>query len=91
MKLECEAYRALCELSKFTINGINAHYDDFGTKEDRDPKSAPDYCCADMRFIPYPSINLEALKKYNITSEEYNEVCKILEDKLSFGACGWCE
>ena len=38
-----------------------------------------------IKTIPLENINP------NITDEEYNEVCNVLEEKLSWGSCGWCE
>lgn len=89
MTLKIKAYSALCELKTFTINGVDAEYEDFGTKEDRNPMSAEPYCCADMRFIPDLPTD-EVLKKYGITVNEYDEVCDRLNQELSFGRCGWC-
>ena len=89
MNKEIEVYSALCSLSVFEINGITADYDDFGVKEDISPETAADYSCGDMHFTPKLATS-EILKKYNINVDEYNEICEELEDKLSFGSCGWC-
>ena len=89
MNLVCKPYTALCRLEVFTINGIKANYEDFGTKEDRSPETAEEYGCGNMRFISFPS-TLEVLQKYSITEKDYQDVCEILEDKLSFRECGWC-
>ena len=32
----------------------------------------------------------EILHKYNITEEEYYEICDELENKLHVGHCEWC-
>lgn len=32
----------------------------------------------------------EILRKYSINKKEYDEICKKLEEGLSFGSCGWC-
>lgn len=89
MTLELEVYKALCETSKFIINGIYADYDDFGEKYDRCPGRAEPYACANMQFTRY-SPKKEVLDKYGITEAEYEEICDELENKLSFGCCGWC-
>ena len=89
MKYEILDYGALCELATFTINSKNADYDDFGDKYDNDTENAEDYGCGDMRFFPKPAAE-EILTKYNISLDEYNILTKELEDKLSFGSCGWC-
>ena len=44
-----------------------------------------------MTFTRYTVPMLGIKEKYNITDEEYNEVCNVLEEKLSWGSCGWCE
>lgn len=89
MEVEMIVYEALCELKKFTINGIEADYEDFGEKYDHDRENAEDYACGDMRFDPKLATQ-EILDKYKITTDDYNKICEELEDKLSFGSCGWC-
>jgi len=89
MKLELEIYNAMCATSIFVINGINADQEDFGTQGDNDPDEAEPYGCGNMVFERV-SPSSEVLKKYNITKEEYSEVCDKLEAGLSFGECGWC-
>jgi hypothetical protein len=89
MELKIEVYGCLCELKEFVINGIDANYDDFGSKGDEDSENAEDYGCGDMRFTGSPSTK-EILDKYKITEEEYQEIVSKLEDALSFGSCGWC-
>jgi hypothetical protein len=84
--IECR--NALCSLSEFTINGIEADWSDFGDKDDHDPDNAEDYGCGDMRFTPTPP-TAEILNKYGITEDQYNTICEEL-DVLSFGNCGWC-
>ena len=89
MKLEVKAYGALCSLSTFEINGIKAEADDFGDQEDEDKENAEDYGCGNMKFRRNTSTE-KTLEKYNISRDEYAEVCDRLEDLLSFGQCGWC-
>lgn len=89
MEIKCEAYHCLCALSVFEINDVNADYEDFGGKEDRNPWDAEDYCCGDMRFEGKEATQ-EILEKYKITLDEYNDICDLLKEKLSFGACCWC-
>ena len=89
MKLALEVFDRLCELCLFEINGVSADYDDFGEKYDRNEEIADDYGCGDMRFTP-KLCTQEILDKYKINVYEYNEICKQLEEKLSFGNCGWC-
>lgn len=90
MKLELKVYDCFCATKVFRINGIEARYEDFGDKQDIDWMNAPDYCCANMQFIPCKPTE-EILNKYGITVDEYTEVCNKLKDGLSFGSCGWCE
>lgn len=89
MKLTIEVYGGFCSLIKFEINGKSADYDEFGKKYDHDTENALDYGCGDMRF-ERSEATTEVLEKYGITKDEYSEICDELEDKLSFGRCGWC-
>lgn len=89
MDLKLEVYGALCECSEFKINGINADYDDFGDKYDDDAGNAQEYGCGNMHFHPKRPTP-EILDKYKINLEEYNKIADELEEKLSFGSCGWC-
>jgi len=90
MELKLSFYDALCSTEHFEINGIDADYEDFGEKYDRDPEGAQDYCCGNMEFTrvaPNPKI----LEKYKITEAEYSSICDELTEGLSFGECCWCE
>jgi hypothetical protein len=89
MDLQLEAYEALCELNVFLINGVQAIYEDFGSKGDETPEEAEPYGCGDMRFTSKEA-TAEILKKYGITEAEYSTVCEQLASKLSFGSCCWC-
>ena len=89
MKLTIKVYGCLCSLSRFQINGINAEQDEFGEQGDQDQINAEDYGCGDMRFVGH-NATTKILEKYGISNEEYNEIVAELEDKLSFGSCGWC-
>ena len=89
MEYTIKVYSALCELSKFVINGVCAGNHDFGEKYDHDQEHAEDYGCGDMRFERKPATD-EVLSKYKISADEYNIIAGELEDKLSFGCCSWC-
>ena len=89
MELELKIYRNLCATSIFSINGIEADYDDFGQKYDRNSGKAEDHACGNMQFTGDPSTP-EVLYKYKINEDEYREVVSKLENGLSFGCCGWC-
>jgi len=89
MKIKIEVYGALCELSEFEINGVDAYWEDFGEKYDDEPDEAEPYGCGDMRFFKkFPK--QEVLDKYDISLTEYEVICYKLGDLLSFGNCGWC-
>lgn len=78
-----------CRLEVFTINGNSADQDDFGDTFDNHYEDADPYACANMQFISKPSTK-EVLDKYNITEEDYYNICNELECKLCVGSCGWC-
>lgn len=89
MKLECKAYKGMCELAVFKINYIEADESDFGDHFDRVPRPKTSSVCKNMKFISkLPT--LEVLEKYKITVDEYKQVCKKLDEELSFGACYFC-
>ena len=90
MTYKIKTYKYLCGLEEFEINGIKADYVDFGTKEDRDCKSAEPYSCGDMQFIPYQEPKVDVLEKYHINEDEWIVIAHKLRGALSFGRCGWC-
>ena len=90
MELIIKPFHALpCELEIFTINGNDSERKDFGDTYDHDIARAEPYRCGDMYFEPKPPTK-EVLDKYNITEQEYYNICNELEDKLRVGSCGWC-
>ena len=89
MELELKIYNCLCATARFTINSINADDSDFGYSYDSDPENAEDYGCGNRIFEPKPSTD-EILTKYSISNDEYDEICKKLQERLSFGRCGYC-
>lgn len=90
MELVIKPFDALpCKLETFTINGKEAESEDFGFtidpfEGDKEPGS-----CIDMHFESIPP-KPEVLKCYNITTDEYDVICKKLEEKLCVGECIWC-
>ena len=80
---------APCILEIFTINGKAANSIDFGDTFDHYEGEEEPYFCGDMQFEPIPPTP-EVLQRYNITVDEYNAICKELEDKLYVGECSWC-
>lgn len=89
MKVKLEVYSHLCALSIFEINEVDADTEDFGVQYDTEPENAEPYGCGNMRFMR-TDLNISAFEKYNITEKQYNKICDLLEEKLSFGCCGWC-
>lgn len=90
MELIIEPFNALpCNLQVFIINGKEANQNDFGEAYDHDEENAESYGCGNTYFEP-KSPTKEVLDKYNITEEEYYNICNELEDKLHVGGCGWC-
>ena len=89
MELELEIFDFLCAARKFKINKVKANVNDFGNTLDHSPGHAESYGCGNMRFVPNKPTK-KVLEKYDITKEEYQEVCDKLEKGLSFGKCGWC-
>ena len=88
MKLVIKPFRSLpCRLEVFTINGRTADQEDFGGMYDHHAESTEPYACTDMHFDTKPSTK-KVLDKYNITEEEYYNICNKLECKLHVGKCG---
>ena len=89
MKLEIEVYEALCSLSTFIINRVEAEEDEFVDKYDHNPEDAEDYGCGNMEAdIIAPT--KEVLERYNISPEEHEEIAGKVAELVSFGSCGWC-
>lgn len=85
LTLEVETYETMpCELQTFRINGIDAELEDFGVvvKED-----FGGYECTDLRFEEGEQ---PPLKKYNLTYDDYDEICRVLSDTFKIGRCDWC-
>ena len=76
-----------CQLKIFTINGKAAKKLDFG--DSLDHLEGEHKYCGNMQFEPKPPTP-EVLQRYNITVDEYNAICKELEDKLYVGECARC-
>ena len=90
MELVIKPFHSLpCHLEVFTINGKDADQDDFGDIFDHNEEIREPYGCGDMHFDSKPPTK-EVLGKYNITEEEYYNICNELECKLRVGSCGWC-
>lgn len=75
-----------CTPKVFTINGIYADPDDFGEVD----KILGYYCCESRKFIGFEEPPTGILKKYNITEEEFFEICDELKDVLKVKSCSMC-
>ena len=80
-----------CTLKTFLINGKEAEQDDFGHGKDLNPECASPFCCACWMYKSDKRKARTAMKKYNITKEEFLDICNILEKTLDVGECGYCE
>jgi hypothetical protein len=89
MKLKLKIFSALCSAKVFEINDIPADTSDFGESYDASPEEAKRYACGNRVFERIPSTK-QILKKYKINQKEYDEIASELEEKLSWGSCGWC-
>lgn len=83
----------------------NFDMEDFGESFDSDEVGfgydfePTDYGCYNRVFEKYDKdkkdypkeIIEKAKEKYGFTDLEYDEVCLLLEEALSVGACGWCK
>lgn len=78
-----------CSLETFTIRGINADSDDFGSGGDNSPDEAEPYGCGNWEFHGKAPTE-EVLHKYDITLDEYANIVARLESALYVGSCGWC-
>ena len=91
LKLVMEPYDCLpCSLKVFTINGQDASVSDFGETVDDDRANAPEYGCGNRCFHADLKLAPKTMKTYNLTLEQFIEVCEKLEDVLHVGGCGWC-
>ena len=90
-KVELKVYDCLCVPDVFRINDKEAYSEDFGIQQDLNPElDDSGYGCGNMQFSSYEACSekgMAAIKKYNLTVDEYHEVCSMLENKLSFGYC----
>lgn len=90
MTYEIIPFGYLCDLEKFTINGIKADYEDFGIKEDLGNHADNNWWCSNMQFIQYDNPDANVLKKYGITNDEFVIIAHKLKMALSFGSCNFC-
>ena len=95
---DIQTYTALpCELNgSYYINGVYLERDDFGEGYDEggycDDEDVEAYGCVNRVFNVWidEAHLVSAMKKYNITQEEYFDIQNKLADILYIGECGWC-
>lgn len=88
-QVELKVFSALCATEVFTVDGVKADTDDFGSSSDAAPDEAEAYACGNRQFERIPATP-EVLAKYGIGVEEYESIAGQLEQGLSFGRCHWC-
>jgi hypothetical protein len=94
MKLKFKVAGTMCVMNEFQINDVGAYPNDFGEGRDHGDGDTEEKCdcsvgCSNQRFTRKESTP-KILAKYSITQKEYNEICKKLEEGLSFGECDAC-
>ena len=73
----------------FTINDMDANYNDFGTILESNEEGW-EFACPPEEFIP-KMVSSKILSKYKISEAEYNQICNMLIENLSFSGCAWCQ
>lgn len=79
-----------CEMDVFTIDGENVDVLDFGVVDFCDDCDCDDDGCC-MVFCRHKERDANTLGKYQLTTEEYDGICEILEDAIEIHDCHWCE
>jgi len=95
--IEVKGYDYLpCAAEFFRIKGKKAHLEDFGSYEygDYDKCEYEDICrwgCFEKYFVAISyERNRDIAEKYDLSREEYDEVCSELENEFAIGTCGLC-
>ena len=86
---EAVAFDSLCSLKTFSVNGVEAHVEDFVEQHDYDPEHAYEGGCGNMQADVIPATE-RVLKEYGITLEEHTTIAEDIAEKLSFGRCDLC-
>ena len=94
---EVKPFSALpCRTYSFKVKGMDAALSDFGDYVDGDKSKCDNphiiECGCYERYFkskPYTE-NKRMADLYNLTEDEYNELCKALEEVFDIGTCGWC-
>jgi hypothetical protein len=71
----------------FSINGLSACIRDFGFKEDQENGENE---CTNFYFIGNNDKKAEAMRKYDITETEFNEIVAELTTAFNVGQCNVC-
>lgn len=78
-----------CTLEIFTINGQEADAEDFGHLDGYRSEYKSRTCIC-RHFIVEEDKKEEAMKKYHLTEEEYEEVCEELKEEYYIKGCNTC-
>ena len=79
-----------CELESFIINDIKADESDFGHLSGF-CGDIEDYSCINRRFIIDKDKKEKAMEKYNLSENEYEELCEELKYTLYINKCSLCD
>lgn len=85
-----------CHPAWLRIKGQEATLSEFGywikgNKEECTQSDIKNWGCYQRRFETFPiRENQETLDKYNLSEDEYEEICDKLEEEFNVGTCGWC-
>lgn len=77
-----------CKVKSLTIRGIEADYEDFGYTADTSYNEFYNGCY-NMKFIKKEYSDIVATK-YKLDRSDYESICNMLEDNLSYGRCKRC-
>ena len=77
-----------CKVKSLTIKGMDADYEDFGYTADTSYNEFYNGCY-NMKFIKKEYSDIVATK-YKLDRSDYENICNMLEDNLSYGRCKRC-
>ena len=75
-----------CTIDKFRINGIRANEEDFGEIQ---KEHLGNYSCR-LSGFSHGKLSQEILDKYNISFDEFYEICDRLDEVFDYGHCSYC-
>lgn len=77
-----------CKVKSLTIKGMDADYEDFGYTAYTSYNEFYNGCY-NMKFIKKEYSDIVATK-YKLDRSDYERICNMLEDNLSYGRCKRC-